>query len=246
MGSDLKKIISDPIFRILLIIGLSLIACKSSEDEIIVKPTISLHQLQSITSRSVEVRAAITSNGGEAITQLGVVWSTSTSPTLSNASSLPATLSQLGFTLTIPDLDVATRYYVRAFAENSVGLGYSEVQEFNTLAEIPVVITGKVIEATMNSIEIQGEVISEQGAQVTEKGFVLSKLANPDINDTKIVAGLGQGIMEALFEELAVNTSYHIRAYASNEMGTAYGSNVSIRTADALPVSPPPLPPSGN
>ena len=223
-----------------------LLACEAIVEDPKVKPTASLNQLQSITSRSVEVRAVITSNGGENITRLGVIWSTSTSPTLSNASLLPASVSQSGFTLTIPELDVATRYYVRAFAENSIGVGYSEVEEFSTLAETPEVLTGEVLEATMNSIKIQGEVVSEQGAQVTERGFVLSRLSNPDINDTKILAGSGQGIMEALFEELAVNTSYHIRAYATNEMGTAYGNNVNIRTAEALPGSPPALPPPGN
>jgi len=170
------------------------------------------------------------------------VWSTSTSPTLSNASQLTANLSQMGFTLNISELEVATRYYVRAFAENSIGVAYSEVQEFSTLADLPEVLTGQVVEATMNSIKIQGEVISEQGAQVTERGFVLSRLLNPSVNDTKFSVGTGVGIMEGFFENLSINTQYHIRAYAINEIGIAYGNNVNIRTADALPVSPPPLP----
>ena len=58
--------------------------------------------------------------------------------------------------------------------------------------------------------------------------------------------GTGVGIMEGFFENLSINTQYHIRAYAINEIGIAYGNNVSIRTADALPVSPPPLPLPGN
>lgn len=220
-------------------------SCQVNVEEPKSSPTISIDQIQSITSSSAEVRASITSNGGAAITRLGVVWDTRTGPTLSN-SFLTASLGQAGFTLSITNLEVATLYYVRAFAENSAGIAYSEVQQFRTLAEIPVVVTGELMEATMNSIHIRGEVSDERGAQVTERGFVLSRVSNPSISDTKIIAGNGPGVMEAIFNELQVNTQYHIRAYAINEIGIAYGNNVIIRTADTLPISPPPLPPPGN
>lgn len=88
---------------------------------------------------------------------------------------------------------------------------------------LPTVITAVVTEITTNSAKGGGEVTHDGGAEVTERGICWSTNANPTLEDSHVAAGSGMGVFTAAMSGLEANTTYHVRAYAINEAGTAYG-----------------------
>ena len=88
---------------------------------------------------------------------------------------------------------------------------------------LPTVITAEVTEITINSAKGGGEVTNDGGTEVTERGICWSTNANPTLNNNHIAAGTGIGAFTAVMSGLQANTTYHVRAYAINEKGTAYG-----------------------
>lgn len=98
--------------------------------------------------------------------------------------------------------------------------------------QTPTVITFDVFSITSNSASCSGEVINDGGATVTERGICWSTGANPTINNSHVSAGTGTGTFSAMMSGLSANTTYHVRAYATNEVGTAYGSDKEFTTLD--------------
>ena len=78
-------------------------------------------------------------------------------------------------------------------------------------------------EITANSAQCGGEVTADGGATVTERGICWSTNGNPSLADNHVTAGSGVGAFSASIRGLEANTTYHVRAYATNEKGTAYG-----------------------
>jgi uncharacterized protein (TIGR02145 family) len=95
-------------------------------------PVVTTAALTNITSSGATGGGSIVSDGGDAITASGIVWSkTNATPTLVD-SVIAGTTATGTFTSTISGLDFNTQYYIRAFATNSIGTGYGEVVTLNT------------------------------------------------------------------------------------------------------------------
>ncbi len=88
---------------------------------------------------------------------------------------------------------------------------------------LPTVVTAEVTEITSNSAKGGGEVTNDGGAEVTERGICWSPTSNPTVDGSHMTAGTGTGVFTAMMNGLEANTTYHVRAYATNEVGTAYG-----------------------
>lgn len=100
---------------------------------------------------------------------------------------------------------------------------------------LPVLSTEPVIEITEFSAEVGGVISDDGGAEITARGFVWGTEADPTINDDKIPAGTGKGKFTAVLENLQPNTQYHVRAYAENSVGIAYGNDIVFKTNMAPP-----------
>ena len=95
---------------------------------------------------------------------------------------------------------------------------------------LPTVVTAEVTEITSNSAQCGGEVTNDGGAEVTERGICWSTNSNPSLNDSHVAVGTGIGAYNATMNGLNENTTYHVRAYAINEKGTAYGLDMEFKT----------------
>ncbi|MBR4147407.1 MAG: hypothetical protein IKU00_05905 [Bacteroidales bacterium] len=95
---------------------------------------------------------------------------------------------------------------------------------------LPTVITASVTGITNNSARCGGEVTNDGGAEVTERGICWSTNENPTTNNSHVASGSGTGAFTAMMNGLEANTTYHVRAYAINEKGTAYGLNRELKT----------------
>jgi hypothetical protein len=94
-------------------------------------PSVTTNVISNITSSSADSGGNVTSDGGASVTARGLVYGTSSNPTLSNSVLIIG--SGLGtFSGTIPVLTAGTTYFVRAYATNSVGTGYGNQQTFTT------------------------------------------------------------------------------------------------------------------
>jgi hypothetical protein len=88
----------------------------------------------------------------------------------------------------------------------------------------PTVTTAPVTSITTNSAECGGEVISDGGAEVTTRGVCWSTSPNPTVLDNYTTDGNGTGVFTSAITGLSPNTTYYVKAYAVNLVGTAYGS----------------------
>ena len=75
-----------------------------------------------------------------------------------------------------------------------------------------------------------GEVIFDDGLAVTSRGICWNTLGTPTITDPHTIDGSGTGTFVSSLTGLAENTPYHVRAYATNSAGIAYGNEVSFTT----------------
>jgi hypothetical protein len=98
---------------------------------------------------------------------------------------------------------------------------------------LPKVTTAPVVSVTSNTAVCGGNVTSDGGAIVT-RGVCWSTGTNPTINDSKTINGMGTGSFSVLIEGLNANTTYHVRAYATNSEGTSYGADVNFTTTEPI------------
>lgn len=97
-------------------------------------PTISTATVGAIVSCAASSGGVISSDGGNAITARGVVWSTTTNPTISLTTKTINGTGAGAFVSSMNGLTASTTYYVRAYATNSVGTSYGAEYSFTTLA----------------------------------------------------------------------------------------------------------------
>ncbi|MEN6489643.1 MAG: S-layer homology domain-containing protein, partial [Smithella sp.] len=98
----------------------------------------------------------------------------------------------------------------------------------------PIVVTNPVTNITTTGAMFSGNVTSDSGSTVTVRGFVCGVSANPSIEDFFLQANLGSGtgsFNTTISNKFAAGTSYHVRAYAINDQGVAYGEDVSFTTS---------------
>jgi len=93
--------------------------------------TIGLSTIIRIGNNSAAISNNIISDGGIAITERGVCWSTTHNPTIANSKTSDGT-SAGSFTSTISGLAPLTTYFVRAYATNSLGVTYANEISFTT------------------------------------------------------------------------------------------------------------------
>lgn len=192
-------------------------------------PEVTTAEVTNITQTTAKGGGEVTSDGGTTVTERGVCWSTNHNPTISGSHANSGTGTG-NFTCNMNNLNAHTTYYVRAYATNSRGTAYGEEVSFNTSANNPTVSTGSVSSITTSSATGSGNVTSDGGSTVTERGICWSTHHEPTISGTHIAAGEGTGEFTATMANLSTNTTYYVRAYATNGVGTSYGDEVEFTT----------------
>ena len=107
---------------------------------------------------------------------------------------------------------------------------------------LPTVTTSAVSQITETSAVAGGHVTSDGGASVTERGVVYGKSPNPTIsnlNNTIRPCGSGMGEFTYNMTDLQPSTTYYVRAYATNDVGTAYGEEENFTTNENNEISDP-------
>jgi len=98
-------------------------------------------------------------------------------------------------------------------------------------ASAPTVSSTSINQFTSGSAVLGGNVTSDGGASVAERGIVYNTTGNPTTTDTKVQNGTSTGSFTQTVTGLASNTMYYVKAYSINSVGTSYGSQLSFTTA---------------
>ncbi|MEI6556186.1 MAG: fibrobacter succinogenes major paralogous domain-containing protein [Paludibacter sp.] len=184
----------------------------------------------SITATSATIANTIISDGGAMITIRGVCWSTTSLPSITNSKTIDGTGIGV-FTSTIIGLTDVKTYYVRAYATNAVGTVYGNQLSFTTNAlGLPTITTTEILSTTITTASSGGNITYDGGASVTARGVCWSTSTSPTIANSKTSDGAGTGAFTSSLTGLTAGTTYYIRSYATNSVGTAYGIQVSFTT----------------
>ncbi len=180
-------------------------------------------------SGTAQCGGTVTGDGGFAVTSRGICWSVSPEPTVSNLHSLDG--NGLGtFVSTLTGLQPSTTYYVRAYATNANGTVYGEQRILTTPSGLPTVTTTIATSITSNSAVCGGNVTSDGGYTVIQRGVCYSTTPNPTISGMRTTDGSGTGSFVSNLTNLSSHTTYYYRAYATNATGTVYGEERTLTT----------------
>jgi uncharacterized protein (TIGR02145 family) len=202
---------------------------KSLQTNAATVPVLTTTDVTSITQTTAASGGIITSDGASSIIARGVCWSTSENPTITDSKTSDGTGTGT-FTSNILGLSGNTTYYVRAYSTNSVGTAYGNVVCFKTSPLLPTISSFEIASFTTKSCKIRFTVSNDGGATVTECGFCFNTSSNPSTANNKTIIGSGTGSFIGYIINLISNTTYYIRPYATNSVGTQYGSELSVKT----------------
>jgi uncharacterized protein (TIGR02145 family) len=226
----MKKFISHLAIFSVVFAGLFLsflISCKKEASKTI--PTVTISSVTNITETSAESGGNVTSDGGSEVTARGVCWDVNSNPTTANNKTTDGTGSG-SFSSSITGLTPGAGYNIRAYATNEVGTAYSSPTTFNALASIPVLTTAPITDVTTTSATSGGNIPDDGGAAITARGVCWNTSSNPTIGNSKTTDGTGTGTFTSSITGLLTNTTYYVRAYATNSAGTSYGDEAVLKT----------------
>ena len=193
-------------------------------------PTVETKDVSNIKLSTALLSGMLVFNGNDSATVKGFCWGLKTNPTIDGNQVVVDTVGN-AYTYLLSNLKDETKYYVRAYARNKIGVTYGEEKTFTTQAAVvPVVSTTAASSITSVSAKVGGNVTADGGAEVTERGICYSTTKNPTTASTKLASGKGMGSYVCDLTGLQANTTYYVRAYAINKKGTAYGEEVTFTT----------------
>ena len=191
-------------------------------------PEVETNDITDIQLTSALLHGTLLFNGNDTATIKGFCWSEGAEPTINDEHILIDTIENT-FSYLLSNLKDETRYYVRAYAQNKIGISYGDVITFMTAsAMVPTVSTMNVYDIDYHSAKVRVNVISDGGADVTERGLYYS------IQDTLVYihypGDTGTGEFTMIMTNLTDSTIYNVRAYAVNKKGYGYGEPLSFMT----------------
>ncbi|BDX39278.1 hypothetical protein CYCD_26330 [Tenuifilaceae bacterium CYCD] len=195
----------------------------------IVVPTIAYTANNGVTATTA---IDITDDGGDGsgpdetanITSRGVVYGYYQNPTIDSSKTQEGTGAG-AFNSLLTGLKGVKTYYLRAYAQNKIGVVYSNQVSFTTEIAYPIVITSDANVISGSEVAFGGIVEDNGGAEITSRGICWSLNANPTLADN-VVAGTAIDTFKTdTIAGFTASTTYHVRAFATNSRGTSYGED---------------------
>ena len=193
-------------------------------------PYITTTAASAITTNSAISGGTLTNPSGNAILARGVVWGVNQNPTVALVTKTMDGATEGNFTSTLTGLNLGTTYFVRAYVTNALGTSYGNTITVRPAA-LPTITTTAVTSIDYKSATCGGESITNGGSVILEKGIVWDTNSNPTITlTTKTSDGNNSNNFSSSMTNLTYNTTYYVRAYARNQIGTTYGQELVFAT----------------
>jgi hypothetical protein len=207
-------------------------------DKVPKKPVILSTGILNISNAAVTIEVLIENDSLTEIISRGICLSIEPNPDTSSIVSYQG-VGAGQFIGVIDNLSPNTNYFIRSFALNSIGITYSDQISFKTTnlsGSTPTISTYNPNSITSNSAKIQAQIIDNGGVPVTLSGFCYSTQPNPDLQDSYTTDGSLNGMFESNLTNLLSNTTYYVRSYACNSVGTGYGNQVTFTTIESTAI----------
>lgn len=162
-----------------------------------------------------------------------VVFLYSKDENLNNPETKEVELSDGKMRVLLENLKPKTRYYYQFKFYSGYNCQTTYIHGFKTLFKdaLPTVVTGDVTDVTSSSASCSGEVVSDGNLPVTKRGLCWCFHPAPSIDEGSFsIEGDGVGTFVSEMTDLRPNTTYYVRAYATNSKGTAYGEDRMFTT----------------
>ena len=192
----------------------------------------------------VTFKSVIEDDGGTEITEKGVCWSTKQMPTLEvYDNSVEKTVDGRGnqsFSSVVDKFSPDVTYYVRSYAKNSDGYGYSdnqiEIRLKNTSDLYAQVKIDNVRPVGSNGFNVKYTITDDAGVAIDEHGVCYGTNPNPSENkipnNENAIVGKQYSVN---INNVEPNVTYYFRAYTKNKTGQNYSGD-----ADAIIIILPP------
>ena len=196
-------------------------------------PTVEIKEITNVLDTTATIGFVLKFDGGAEISKLGICWSMDSVSTIDGehvecCSDVVNSVSDgdLLF-LNISGLEENTTYYVRAYAENKMGIDYSDSKSFITLT-LPDVKTGEITDIQSISALLNGEALFDGNDSTTIYGFCWGEESMPTIEGNYIQ--VAKESFSYKLSNLNPETTYYVRAFAKNKIGVVYGEEISFKT----------------
>lgn len=197
-------------------------------------PEVSTSAVSELTSTTAKVGGNILNDGGFEITERGIYWGIEPNPILKGLK-VAAGAGSGEFSTILNGLSRDFTYYVVAYAKNIKGTSYGTEISFSTEPGLATVVTSAVFGITTHAANAGGNISSNGGAEVTDRGIFWGRSANPVSTGMKLALGTGSGSFIVNIDTLKPASTYFVRAYAENSAGMAYGEEKSFKTPGNSP-----------
>lgn len=219
------------------------ISCKK-EEFILSKATVVTKEATDIFIQSnnsvATFNGEVVNEGSKLVTERGFVYSKNENPSVSD-SKIVSGFGIGTFNSKIQNLEKNSKYFFRSFAKNEIGLAYGDTKSFTAADNKTPTVNTKAVTILNNTyVSLSGELIENGGLDNFEIGFVVGLKPNADFSNSIKVTVFNstfQGFILPFIVQLklAANKKYYIRAFAINEKGTAFGSELQLNTPSSNP-----------
>ena len=187
-------------------------------------PTITTIEASTVLSSAIVTGGNITADGGADVTERGVCYSETPGAVIEGDKVVAATAGKGAFEVTLEGLEFGTTYYYRAYAVNKAGVAYgAELSATTVQPVLATVTTAEVTNAAGESAICGGNITNDGNSPISARGVCWAETENPTIEGNKTTDGTGKGEFTSTMTGLTVGKTYYVRAYATNDAGTAYG-----------------------
>ena len=186
-----------------------------------------------VTASSITVSSVINGDGGSSITNRGFVYGTNPLPTI-EGEQIIIDGSIGGMEGTLKNLPANTVFYIRAFAENAVGVSYSASITVATRDGVVSFSDLLVSNIKPESAYASTEVTDDGGSQLIERGFCYSLNEQPMPTNDHVTVALEDNVFGANISSLNRSSEYYVRAYAKNATGTYYSKQKKFLTPSGV------------
>lgn len=201
-------------------------------------PTVTTASVTNNVGYSATCGGTVTDDGGLLVLEKGICWSSESYPypTISGPH-VVSTDTAYTFTCDLTGLTPNTNYYLRAYATNALGTSYGNLTSFQSAYLLTTHILS-LSDTTNVSVRATGR-IANGNPSYSAKGFCWSTSPNPTLADQYVVntsSLSGAGNYSGLITGLEPGTTYYVRTFVTNIVGTSYSSGQKVFTTLALPV----------
>jgi len=190
----------------------------------------------SLSFKSVKVNVNIESLGDISIKSIGVCYSKTGTPSITSDTTtiLHSNITDKSFSVSVKNLTVNTKYFIRSFINTNLGAFYSD--EINvTTKQYTQGTFGEVVITSLSNLSADAKVniLTLGDAPIKSMGLCFATTNDPVLktdSSTLIHSNKTDQIFTLALRNIKENTKYYVRAFINSDAGIAYSNSFYFTT----------------